>query len=203
MSWKTTIPTSTNAFPDWVPAERVAPTITQHNAFRRLLLRIWSPSWLRLRLVLGFVLLLLLLMFTGGFREAEWRWLHWPHLFRRRRSLVGVTQLPRKQGLKVHRPHVILNTKKGQRTWRMYLLQSCPFVTPQSCVAVPPEGRFWARKTLNKGRKRQWMQLFCLQLEASCLQLSFFTYTYVLENFIYNWSVLAEPLRRTVGKQLP
>ena len=34
------------------------------------------------------------------------------------------------------------------------------------------------------------MQLFCLQLEASCLQLSFFAYNCVWELFAYNLSFL-------------
>ena len=31
------------------------------------------------------------------------------------------------------------------------------------------------------GSPTDWMRLFCLQLDASCLQLSFFTYSCVLE----------------------
>ena len=35
------------------------------------------------------------------------------------------------------------------------------------------------------------MRPFCLQLEASCLQFSFFAYNCVLELFAYNWSFVA------------
>ena len=35
------------------------------------------------------------------------------------------------------------------------------------------------------------MRHFCLQLEASYLQLSFFAYSCVVEFFAYNWSFLA------------
>ena len=53
-------------------------------------------------------------------------------------------------------------------------------------------------------KQYSWMQLFCLQLEVSCLQLSFLLTDVPFSSFRSNWSFLLaiEALSLTVGELL-